>query len=59
MYIVRSGDTLGEIAERYGTSVATLRRSNGLDSSAIRVGQRLTVPAGSARGGAATHTVLV
>jgi membrane-bound lytic murein transglycosylase D len=56
VYIVRSGDTLGEIAERYGTSVAVLRNSNGLRSSTIRVGQRLSVP-GRGVGKASTHTV--
>ena len=43
-YAVRSGDTISEIAERFGTSTNTLRRINGLRGSMIRVGQRLTVP---------------
>ncbi len=40
---VRSGDTLSEIAAQYGVSSAELRAWNGLSSSRIRVGQRLTV----------------
>jgi membrane-bound lytic murein transglycosylase D len=44
-YTVRSGDTISELAERFGTSASTLRRTNGLRGSMIRVGQRLTVPA--------------
>ena len=43
-YAVRSGDTISELAERFGTSTRTLRRINGLRGSMIRVGQRLTVP---------------
>jgi len=40
---VRRGDTLSEIARRYGTTISALRRSNGLRGSSIRVGQRLVV----------------
>ena len=43
-YRVRSGDTLSEIADRYGTSTNRLRRTNGIRGSVIRVGQTLVVP---------------
>lgn len=56
VYIVRPGDTLSEIAERYGTSASSLRRSNGMSSSMIKVGQRLSVPGGSFASDT-THTV--
>ncbi len=53
-YVVRSGDTLGAIASRYGTSVSALASANGIANPAlIHVGQRLTVPSG---GGGATMT---
>ncbi len=43
---VRSGQTLGSIASRYGVSVTDLRHANSLGSSSlIRVGQTLRVPA--------------
>ncbi len=42
-HTVRSGDTLGAIARRYGTTVRELRRLNGIRGSNIRVGQRLRV----------------
>jgi murein DD-endopeptidase MepM/ murein hydrolase activator NlpD len=43
-HTVRSGDTLGALARRYGTSVSTLCRLNGIKStSIIRIGQRLRV----------------
>jgi LysM repeat protein len=65
-YVVRSGDTLGAIAARHGTSVAALARANGIANPAlIRVGRRLTVPAGTAAppggstgaSGGGSHTV--
>lgn len=43
VHVVRSGDTLGQIAEQYGTTVAALQRRNGLSSTKIRVGQKLVV----------------
>jgi len=42
-YVVRSGDNLGVIARRHGTSVAQLKRWNRLRSDIIRPGQRLRV----------------
>jgi membrane-bound lytic murein transglycosylase D len=44
---VRSGETLGVIASRYGMSVRELQRINGLNSTRIYVGQRLKVKQGS------------
>ena len=50
---VRSGETLSQIAARYGTSVSALMRANGLRSAnRLRVGQRLRIPV---RGGQATR----
>lgn len=40
---VSSGETLGTIASRYGTTVGELQKINGLSSSRIYVGQRLRV----------------
>lgn len=44
---VRSGETLGVIASRYGMSVRQLQQINGLNSTRIYVGQRLKVKQGS------------
>lgn len=41
---VRSGDTLSEIARRYGTTVSKLRSANGLSSNRLRIGQELKIP---------------
>lgn len=43
-HTVKRGDTLGSIAERYGTTVAAIRRANGIKGSNIRAGQRLKIP---------------
>ena len=46
-HTVRSGETLSSIADRYGTSVQTMKSLNGLkQSSLIKKGWRLRVPAG-------------
>ena len=42
-YTVKSGDTLGHIAERYRVSVSQIRQWNHISGSMIRVGQRLTI----------------
>lgn len=43
--VVRSGDTLGEIAQRCHVSLRTLARFNGIDPPyMIRIGQRLRIP---------------
>jgi membrane-bound lytic murein transglycosylase D len=44
-YRVRRGDTLGEIAQNHGTTVAELQRANRLRGTTIRVGQTLVIPA--------------
>jgi N-acetylmuramoyl-L-alanine amidase len=53
VHVVRSGETLSEIAARHGTSVDRLARRNGIKNPGlIRVGQRIRVPAG---GGGSHH----
>jgi N-acetylmuramoyl-L-alanine amidase len=44
-HIVRRGDTLSELAERYGVTMASLRRQNGLRGDNLLIGKRLTIPA--------------
>ena len=44
-YVVRPGDTLGDIAWFYGISTDALARANGIvDADAIAVGERLVIP---------------
>ena len=45
VHVITRGDTLSALARRYNVSVSDLQRANGLSSSAIRIGQRLTIPA--------------
>lgn len=42
-HTVKSGDTVGAIARRYGVSIREVQRLNGLRGSTIRIGQRLRV----------------
>lgn len=41
---VKSGNTLGHIAARYGSTVRGIKKANGLKSSFLRIGQVLKVP---------------
>lgn len=44
-HLVRRGDTLSQIAQRYRTSTSKLRRANRLSGDRIRTGQKLNIPA--------------
>ncbi|MDE7246742.1 MAG: LysM peptidoglycan-binding domain-containing protein [Lachnospiraceae bacterium] len=44
-YVVRSGDTLWLLAQRYGTTVDAIKRLNGLTSDNLSIGQVLKIPA--------------
>ncbi len=44
-YTIERGDTLSEIAARYGTSARRIREANDLASDVIRVGQTIVIPA--------------
>jgi LysM repeat protein len=46
-YVVQPGDTLSGIAVRFGTTTAAIMQANGLGSTAIYAGQRLTIPSGN------------
>lgn len=43
VYKVKSGDVLGKIANRYGCTVAQIKKWNGLSSNTIRIGQKLII----------------
>lgn len=46
VYVVKNGDTLSEIAQRYRTSVRRLKRLNHMNSDMVRAGQKLRIPRG-------------
>ncbi|MDA1184389.1 MAG: LysM peptidoglycan-binding domain-containing protein [Acidobacteria bacterium] len=46
-HVVRRGETLSAISQRYGTTVDTVRRANGLRGSVIQPGQRLSIAGGN------------
>ena len=54
VHVVKSGDTLWDVARRYGVSVPALASANGLSSNAgLVTGARLEIPG---KGGTATQT---
>ena len=48
VHVVKAGDTLSEIAEKYSVKTDDLRRWNKLKGDTIRQGQKLTIRGGSA-----------
>ena len=57
-YTVQSGDTLGEIARKHGTSISALSNANGISNpNRIRAGQVLTIPGAGAGGESVRHKV--
>ena len=56
VHVVQPGDTLGTIAEAYGTTLEALRNANGLpDADAIAVGQEIAIPADALGPGPTEH----
>lgn len=53
-HTVVSGDTLSHIAAQHGTSVSALMNANGLSSTLIYPGDRLTIPGGSSSSGSSS-----
>ena len=57
-YKVKSGDTLGVIAQRHGVRLAALKSANNLSGSTIRAGQVLVIPNGSSSDSNGNNNVL-
>lgn len=55
-YMVKSGDSLSVVAQRFGITLAELKSNNDLTSDTIHVGQVLTL-SGSLSAGAEQHTI--
>jgi penicillin-insensitive murein endopeptidase len=43
-HVVRSGQTLGSLASRYGTSIAAIMKANNLRTTHLRVGRAYRIP---------------
>jgi N-acetylmuramoyl-L-alanine amidase len=58
-YTVKRGDSLSEIAERYGVSMAALKFANELEGNQIQIGKELTIPRAGTDGGRSyrEHTI--
>ncbi|HYH03112.1 MAG TPA: LysM peptidoglycan-binding domain-containing protein [Bacillota bacterium] len=54
-HLVQSGESLFLIAQRYGISIDTLKRTNNITSNYLYVGQRLTIPFGSSTGSSSSN----
>ena len=62
IHVVQAGETLGSIAQRYGTTVQAIMAANGLaNANLVYVGQRLRIPGASAgtSGGTTTGVYVV
>ena len=55
-YKVKSGDTLGKIAQNYRCTVAQIKRWNNLSSNNIRIGQRLVLYRGGKSSGSSASS---
>ena len=55
-YEVQSGDSLWKIAKTQGTTIVALKQANNLASDALKVGQKLTIPAKTTPTTSATTT---
>lgn len=47
-YVVRRGDTLSELADGFGVSMAELKKANNMNSSTVQLGQTLKIPGAAA-----------
>lgn len=48
LHTVKRGETLSEIAKRYGVTTAALAKANGIiNLNLIQIGQRLEIPSGA------------
>jgi LysM repeat protein len=43
-HVVKTGQTLSEIAQAYGVSVSAIKKANNLKSDMVRSGQKLFIP---------------
>jgi LysM repeat protein len=55
VYTVQTGDSLSKIAVKNGTTIAAIKSLNKLTSNTVRVGQKLDLPAASAKPSAASN----
>ncbi len=58
VHVVKSGESLGLIAQKYGISVKDLMALNGLKDTNIKIGQKLKVAKGAAAAGKSTYKVV-
>lgn len=59
IHTVQRGDSLFNLARRYGTTVAAIKKENKLSSDSLSVGQTLKIPRGRAVASASSKTYVV
>jgi N-acetylmuramoyl-L-alanine amidase len=47
-YVVKRGDTLSELADRFGVSMAEIKKANHMKSTTVQLGQTLKIPGSAA-----------
>jgi N-acetylmuramoyl-L-alanine amidase len=57
-YVVRRGDSLSEIAERFNLSLSKLKSANGISGSVIQIGQELIIPGEFGAPGVSEHKIM-
>ncbi|MFV0575504.1 MAG: LysM peptidoglycan-binding domain-containing protein [Vibrio sp.] len=57
LYVVKSGDYLGKIAEKFSVSSSSIKQLNNMSSNTVRVGQKLKIPASTQAPATTTYTV--
>ena len=50
-YTIKNGDTLSEIAEKFNSSIKTIKKRNNLKSDFIKIGQKINIPKTGIGGG--------
>ncbi|SHL51245.1 membrane-bound lytic murein transglycosylase D [Desulfatibacillum alkenivorans DSM 16219] len=59
VHVVRRGDSLWNIAQRYGSTINDIKEANNLKTTTLSVGQKLTIPGKSQTNASGSRTYVV
>ena len=57
MYVVKKGDSLYSISNKYNTTVDNIKKLNNLSSNILQIGQKLIIPSNNLSGNQIIYTV--
>ena len=57
MYVVKKGDSLYSISNKYNTTVDNIKKLNNLSSNILQIGQKLIIPSNNSSGNQIIYTV--